>query len=86
MSYEDAMTVCFEKPCRILSQDAQGRVLVSPEGRQLPLEKYDRLSPDHTGTDLILSDQGQSRASIAERKEHSRVTGNIAITFPLANW
>src|SRR5262252_5419727 len=44
MSYEVAMTVSFEKPCRILSQDAQRSALVSPERRQLLLEKYERAS------------------------------------------
>jgi hypothetical protein len=44
MSSEVAMTVSFEKPCRILSQDAQGSALVLPERRQLLLEKYERAS------------------------------------------
>jgi hypothetical protein len=44
MSYEAAMTVSFEKPCRVLSQDAHGGVLVSPERRQLLLENCERAS------------------------------------------
>ena len=36
------MTFAADEPGEILSQDAQGRVLVSPERRELLLEQYDR--------------------------------------------
>ena len=36
------MTFAAEKPGEILSQDAQGRVLVSRERREMLLEQYDR--------------------------------------------
>jgi len=36
------MTFAAEKPGEILSQDAQGRVLVSRERREMLLEPYDR--------------------------------------------
>jgi len=36
------MTFAAEEPGQILSQDAQGRVLVSRERRELLLEQYDR--------------------------------------------
>ena len=36
------MTFTAEEPGRIMSQDAQGRVLVSRERRELLLEEYDR--------------------------------------------
>ncbi len=36
------MTFAAEKPEEILSQDAQGRVLVSRERREMLLEQYDR--------------------------------------------
>jgi hypothetical protein len=44
------MTFAAEEPGRIMSQDAQGRVLVSRERRESLLEEYDR-----SGMSLYLS-------------------------------
>ena len=42
MSYEDCMTFAADDPEQILSQDARGRVLVTPGRRESLLAEYDR--------------------------------------------
>jgi hypothetical protein len=41
MSYEDCMTFAADDPEQILSQDARGRVLVTPGRRESLLAEYD---------------------------------------------